>query len=261
MYAEYFAHLRFYWMINSVYICQCTSAGDANSFGGNRKENAVLLYTTPQSYPIWTCLEPLIVNCNKVVTYRYGIWEQGECNLLEHSLQYEVSGDGAEKSVQKLKNRTLIATGHDLIQEDEYEIPRLRGKSFDEMELIAQSKGMVATNSQDFKTTINQLTSDSKSLFLVCFHLPLVVTRSCTGNLNEFDITWAESLIAKTQGSVSEGMMTWWVGTISVPGDPLTQEEREKLKQQLYDMRCIAIFLDPQVHHDTYKGYCKQIMW
>ena len=85
--------------------------------------------------------------------------------------------------------------------------------------------------------------------------------RSINGIKNEFDITWAESLIAKTQGSVSEGMTTWWVGTVSISGDPLTSDETKALKNQLYDMRCIAIFLDPQIHHNTYKGYCKQIMW
>ena len=71
------------------------------------------------------------------------------------------------------------------------------------------------------------------SLYLVCFHLPIVVKRSINGIKNEFDITWAESLIAKTQGSVSEGMTTWWEGTVSISGDPLTSDETKALKNQL----------------------------
>ena len=198
------------------------------------------------------------MNSDKVINYRYGIWERGECAVLEHTIHRDVSSN---EEIQKLKNRTLIAKGYDLVIEDTFEFSRERTQSVDELNLISESKGMVATKSQDFQTTINQLTSDSRSLFLVCFHLPIVVTRTTNGTKIEFDVTWAESLIAKTQGSVSEGMETWWVGTVSVPGDPLNEEEMKELKKKLYSMRCIAIFLDPRIHHDTYKGYCKQIMW
>ena len=257
----------------NIFIIMNTITGDTNSFGGNRKENAVLLYTTPQSYPVWTSLEPFVVNSDKIISYRYGIWERGECTVLEHEIaandnmndnNNDNNNNHSAKKTQKLKNRTLLAKGYDLVIEDIFDFPkqvRQNNRSMDELELIAESKGMVATKSQDFQTTIQQFTSDSKSLYLVCFHLPIVVKRSINGIKNEFDITWAESLIAKTQGSVSEGMTTWWVGTVSISGDPLTSDETKALKNQLYDMRCIAIFLDPQIHHNTYKGYCKQIMW
>ena len=245
--------------ITHIYLHLIRIIGDTNSFGGNKKENAVRLYTTPQSYPVWTSLEPFIVNSNKPLTYRYGIVEQGVCTSMETSLQRNVD-NGNNSAIRKLKNRTLVAKGYDLVIEDIFEYPEASA-SYDELELIAESKGMVATKSQDFQTTINQLTSDSRSLYLVCFHLPLVVKRSASGTKNEFDISWAESLIAKTSGSVSEGMKTWWVGTIGVPGEPLTEDETKALKDQLYSMSCIAIFLDSKMHHDTYKGYCKQIMW
>ena len=53
--------------------------GDTNNFGGNKPAQAIRLYTTPESFPIWTTVQPIVVLRNKPLTYRYGIVEHGEC--------------------------------------------------------------------------------------------------------------------------------------------------------------------------------------
>ena len=103
------------------------------------------------------------------------------------------------------------------------------------------------------------------NLFIVCYHLPVTITvnksdTTGTGEYRPFEITWAESLIAKSENSVASAMQTTWIGTISV-GKNITASEKEWLVQALSAMNCIAVFLDADIARDSYKGFCKTVMW
>ena len=102
--------------------------------------------------------------------------------------------------------------------------------------------------------------TSSNRLILVCYHLPVEVRK--TGNPDKpFDIEWAESLIAKTEGSISESRQTLWFGTLSIRGEKPTQSEINYLVGELQKMNCYPIFLDEDVKRLAYHGYCKQVMW
>ena len=132
---------------------------------------------------------------------------------------FERAGD---RDNQKLKERLLIPTETDVVVEDSLVYPQLRDDSVKELELIAESKGIVPTKSHELnKTALDMLFSEKRKLFLVCFHLPIVVRRG--SQPLTFEIEWAESLIAKTSNSIAEKFKTYWVGTVNVPGEPLTE--------------------------------------
>ena len=103
------------------------------------------------------------------------------------------------------------------------------------------------------------------NLFIVCYHLPVTITvnqsdTTASGEYRPFEITWAESLIAKSENSVASAMNTMWIGTISV-GKDLTAREKQWLVQTLSAMNCIAVFLEKDIARDSYKGFCKTVMW
>jgi hypothetical protein len=58
---------------------------------------------------------------------------------------------------------------------------------------------------------VGAYTAPGASLYIVCYHLPVVVTRTNKPN-NPFEVTWAESLIAKSDESVADSMCTNWIG-------------------------------------------------
>ena len=57
--------------------------GSANSFGASVAANAVRLYTTPEAYPVWYTLDPLVVPRGVQVVYRYGVSEAGQVQVFE----------------------------------------------------------------------------------------------------------------------------------------------------------------------------------
>jgi hypothetical protein len=174
------------------------------------------------------------------VTYRYGITEGGHTQIFEKSKQSE-----------EWMNRTLEPDATDIVIEDVFMPPAMGSSEEAELHLLDESlrMGMVKkSESCDFATSLKELMGTVRNLYLVCFHLPIKVSR---GQAGVFDVEWAESLIAKSEGSVSNSMKTYWIGTVSVPGEPLTPTEISTLTTKLKQMNCIPVFLDPQVHNDT----------
>lgn len=50
-------------------------SGSTRALGADEISESVELYTTPEQYPMWTTLEPLIIPRGQTSTYRYCIYE------------------------------------------------------------------------------------------------------------------------------------------------------------------------------------------
>lgn len=105
-------------------------------------------------------------------------------------------------------------------------------------------------------------------LYLVCFHLPLIVSHdTATG---EWDVVWNESLLAKTTQRLPVGDITaqyemQWIGTATLPrkadGSSYTDEELKPLHAKLAELNCFVLFLPDDVRSAHYYGMCKQVLW
>jgi trehalose-6-phosphate synthase len=86
-----------------------------------------------------------------------------------------------------------------------------------------------------------------------------------TGRAEEpFAVEWGESLIAKSTStssvaSIANTMETYWLGTVSVPGEKPSPRELEALEEVLRRMKCIPVFLEADMARKAYHGYCKQV--
>lgn len=98
-------------------------------------------------------------------------------------------------------------------------------------------------------------------IFFVCYHLP--VNLSYNPNSNEWSATWAESLLAATEGSqVVKTYESHWVGTVSCPNHPiLSEEDKDAVRTVLAKMDCTPLFLDEETVNAHYHGFCKQVLW
>lgn len=247
---------------------QDTKNIDAESFNWQ----TINLVTTPEAYPIWYSFSPLVIPFGSQVYYKYCILESGDI------ASYEGSDDGKYRKI--VCNEDLDVSAEDIYTVAKVEENNLDSEAqlFEEMRRnfilpSASSSSFNAIISSKSRTgsigdfdnnnnTVNVVNNDVVGrLFLVCYHLPVVIKRTSDPK-TPFSITWSESLIAKSEdSSVSESLKTIWVGTVSVPGDDPSPAELVLLVDLLNQMNCKAIFLDKQLARNAYHGFCKEVMW
>lgn len=121
----------------------------------------------------------------------------------------------------------------------------------------------------DMMTEDDKLESDNNSIYIVCYHLPVILSRDAV--TSTWEAFWAESLIAQTkQDGISSTRKTTWIGTVSnVPITMLADaNEREAIRTLLKGMDCIPVFFFDEAHtkeeenllNDMYLGFCKQVL-
>jgi len=229
-----------------------TQLGEVVAIGGNvfslgffDKSKVVELVTTPDCYPVWYTAKPLVIPRQKVVQYKYCIVENGVC-------------PGFEKIKEP---RTFIPDKTDTLVEDVFDLKsvptpvdyELDSGILSELNALNKQKNSGSTKEPNQKDLV------PGKLVIVCYHLPLVVKRKDSNN--NFEVTWGESLISKSEESIADYTEVCWVGTLTVPGAAPTLEEQECLTSILKEMNCIPVFLPVDITISAYKGYCKQVMW
>lgn len=214
------------------------SCGELGNFDPRR---VLPLVTTPESYPVWYTASPLLVLTEEMLTYKFCIIE-----------------GGVFKAFEELPTpRSLVPTSLDTIVENIFN-PSLIDRSLVDSEaklfqILDEEAQRQSRQSKPEEVEVHG------SLYIICYHLPVVVER--TDTIPSFNVTWGDSLIARTDGVVADAMKTHWVGTVDVPGPPLTEVEKSELVGILLRMSCVVIFLDPAVCQAAYAGYCKQVLW
>ncbi len=221
-------------------------SGSSFSLGSFNKDRIVKLVTTPDSYPIWYTAEPIVLPRGDTVYYKYCLVEGGQMK-------------GNEKTELP---RYFIPEDLDIFREDEFQLNSVEGVSGGgdaESDLLEQLKNLTKVTS-NVEVGLEHYAKRSSRLFFNCYHLPVNIRR--TNRPNEpFEVTWGESLIAKSENSVAHTMKTMWVGTISIDHKKLSSQEQQFLIEKLRAMDCIPVFLDDEVAHSAYHGFCKTVMW
>ncbi|RLN91911.1 hypothetical protein BBJ28_00012252 [Nothophytophthora sp. Chile5] len=101
-------------------------------------------------------------------------------------------------------------------------------------------------------------------LFLVCYHLPVKLTKSATDG--SWSAAWnRDSLISRSENSIAESMNTTWVGCVTYQArrdqEELSEEDKREISAILAEMNCIPVFIDRQLAANHYGGYCKSKLW
>jgi trehalose 6-phosphate synthase/phosphatase len=201
-------------------------------FGLTKGDDAVKLVTSPEAHPVWWTASPIVLPRGELINYKYCLIEGGTVTEKEN-----------------VNPRLKIPEEEDVVLEDEFILQETEKKDFFEDSSLKR-KG----NDTDKKPVGSTITK----LFLVCYHLPVVITRS-SNEEKPFEIEWAESLLARSKGSISTSIKTMWIGTISIRD--LTPNEKAVVTMLLRNMDCIPVFLDDEVAAAAYHGFCKKVMW
>ena len=97
-------------------------------------------------------------------------------------------------------------------------------------------------------------------IFFVCFHLPVVVVKN--EQSGEWNASWSESILAKTEGSqILNNYDCTWVGTVTTHPPIQNDQDKQAVTHLLENMNCCPIFLNPEIRQAHYYGFCKQVLW
>jgi trehalose 6-phosphate synthase/phosphatase len=97
-------------------------------------------------------------------------------------------------------------------------------------------------------------------IFFVCFHLPVVVVKN--ESTNEWQASWSESILAKTEGSrILAQYEGHWIGTVTTTPPIQSESDKNLVRALLLNMNCTPLFLDASVRQAHYYGFCKQVLW
>ncbi len=101
-------------------------------------------------------------------------------------------------------------------------------------------------------------------LYIVHFKLPIFLSKSDAG---VWKATWdPDSIIAATDGSVSNHMQTKWVGSVyfTSPGcsyNPCDYSERSGVIAACAELNCYPIFIEQDIIDDFYRGYVQCVLY
>ena len=105
-----------------------------------------------------------------------------------------------------------------------------------------------------------------RTVILVAYRLPVIISRSEGG---EWNIKWDyENMYLFSEQNLSDHNSVWWCGALTYlhtndifnQNDHFTATDMIQLKQRLFKMHCLPIFLDSELNHFYYNGYCKSIL-
>mmetsp|Transcript_2410 Transcript_2410/g.4333 ORF Transcript_2410/g.4333 Transcript_2410/m.4333 type:complete len:1177 (+) Transcript_2410:176-3706(+) len=219
--------------------------GSVSTLGNFDISRVVHLVTTPESYPVWYTLEPIVVPRGRSVTFSFCIIE-----------------GGISKAFESANVRTLTPDRVDMVVEETFNPQKLVGVGSDSEQNILEGLSEIRSESNQSLKSMESDFADGSTLFIACYHLPLTITRSAVDD-SGFKVEWNHSLISSA-GDLSKfsiNMSTYWVGTVSVEGPELTVSEQECLTSKLTTFKCVPIFLSSEIVRDGYYGYCKRVLW
>lgn len=253
---------------------QLHCSGSSFSMGQYNPNESTALFTSPDEYPIWKTLKPLILPRGVPHHYMFAVfsggqfdkWEAIECDRI-------IIPEGLEMTIEEeygLSDETMILENVD----DKTSRSVVYRRVQDSDAQSSEDKEITRSSSQHFPLNKHQVSGYKRfqssnfkpepdtTLMIVSYHLPVLIEREAVG----FKIQWdLDTIMAKTEGSVADSLKVHWIGCLTHHAYPrvaeLTQDDWHEIVQQLALMNCSVIRLDPEIEQHFYLGYCKNTLW
>lgn len=139
-------------------------SGSTYQLGYFDREKVVQLVTSPESYPVWYTLHPIVLPKHQLVHYKFCIMEGGSMRAFENSAPRTFMPDISDTVIEGTFNPTnLVGSGAD-----------------SEMNLLAEINALTKKTNVDREESDKLLAKElaGKRMIIVCYHLPIVVKRT-----------------------------------------------------------------------------------
>lgn len=178
--------------------------------------------------------EPISVPSGVPVQYKYVLFAEGHLQRWEHFFgNRAVVPDRADVHVQDELDRNVSAPP------------------------VAPSASFEPLQQQDDDLDEDEVPVDG-AILVVSYILPLVISKAPDGS---WAIEWNHDSITAKKHHLSERKRVLWVGC---PGNGLTslsEEQQPALTAALQDYGCVPIYLDAELDHAFYFGFCRSFLF
>ncbi|ETV90852.1 trehalose-phosphatase [Aphanomyces invadans] len=275
-------------------------SGASYTMGQYKPSESIELVTSPEEYPVWRTVKPLILPRGIAHKYMYAVfsggmfanWEPIDCDrhVVPQGRDMTISEDYGTFDLNSVlvpsassSSVFVRAPASTASSTSKASSPSRQPASADApVSSLSRSKSLQRfqrnkvklqprTASRDTPADFKPSNPDS-TLFLVCYHLPIDIAKDPVTGI--WTATWnKDSLIARSENSIAESMKVKWVGcittevSVSPPGGgrstvvPMTDADIAAITAVLAAMDAFAVFLPPTLAHRHYQGYCKSKLW
>jgi hypothetical protein len=245
-----------------IFLC-----GDTWGLGNFTPNKGVELFTDPDSYPVWSTKQPVILSAFVPIRYRYALFSAGKFKSWDSAGTRIRRAACMDYTITDIFSNTDSSTLSRVISKPQLNAglslrPRIFSQSHDD--LVEKRSRAVQAEITKAKHEM-ELNLKTSSLYIVHFRLPITLNKLSTGKWN---VDWdPDSIIAKTDGSISSDMLTTWVGTLHYTypqdgADPFDPREREGVIAACAEKNCVPIFIeDKSLVDDFYRGYVKCVLY
>jgi trehalose 6-phosphate synthase/phosphatase len=247
-------------------------AGSSTTLGNYDTKKVIKLVTTPDSYPIWYTTDPIVVPRGRSFSYCFCILEGGIFKAYELNSPRNLIAEKVDILIEEIfhPNQLLGMTGKSTTHGNS------GGDGNSNRDAIGGNIGVMNDENESFsyelkssESTESLASLDSladRTIYITCYHLPVHVRRISSDLLEpngpHFEVTWNNSLISmRGDETIFQNFNKYWIGTVSIHGEPLTSIEEIELTEILSNMKCIPLYLEQSMIRDAYYGYCKQVLW
>ncbi|KAF1334037.1 Trehalose-phosphatase, partial [Globisporangium splendens] len=265
-------------------------SGSSFVMGHFNPSESTTLVTTPEQYPYWTTVKPLILPRGVPHQYMFALFAGGVFSSWEPIESERVLvPEGREMTVLEEfgiydSDLQLVKTGDVRDRSVEYERRKEPPRTdFEAQEAMATAATDVPSAPPSLSRTASQFLRQTKlqsrykryipsnyrpdplaTLFLVCYHLPVKLTKSPVDG--SWSAAWnRDSLISRSEGSIAESMCVRWVGCVTHQArddlEDLSEDDKREITEVLSQMDCIPVFIDRELAANHYQGYCKNKLW
>ncbi|KAH9146478.1 hypothetical protein LEN26_004955, partial [Aphanomyces euteiches] len=251
-------------------------SGASYTMGQYNPSESIELVTSPEEYPIWRTVKPLILPRGIVHKYMYAVfsggafarWEPIDCDreVIPQGRDMTISEDygvydpqSVLQSVPSSKHYIRAAPPSTTTTTTKKESAKLK-RTLSQQRFQRTKVKLEPRTSRHAAAEFKPDHPDS-TLFLICYHLPIDITKSDDGT---WHAAWnKDSLIARSEGSIAESMKVKWVGCITTEykGMAMSEQDIADITTVLAKMDAFAVFIPPQLSHAHYQGYCKSKLW
>ncbi|CAK4086637.1 unnamed protein product [Aphanomyces euteiches] len=251
-------------------------SGASYTMGQYNPSESIELVTSPEEYPIWRTVKPLILPRGIVHKYMYAVfsggafarWEPIDCDreVIPQGRDMTISEDygvydpqSVLQSVPSSKHYIRAAPPSTTTTTTKKESAKLK-RTLSQQRFQRTKVKLEPRTSRHAAAEFKPDHPDS-TLFLICYHLPIDITKSDDGT---WHAAWnKDSLIARSEGSIAESMKVKWVGCITTEykGMAMSEQDIADISTVLAKMDAFAVFIPPQLSHAHYQGYCKSKLW
>ncbi|TMW65902.1 hypothetical protein Poli38472_003667 [Pythium oligandrum] len=254
-------------------------SGSSLIMGQFNPNESMTLVTTPEEYPYWTTIKPLILPRGVPHQYMYALFSGGVFNSWEPiDSERVLVPEGREMVVVEdfgVYDRETVLVPNGELSERAVVFDRKKLTEEHGEEETSTEGALSRTSSQHIRqnklqsrykryTPSNYHPDPQATLYLVCYHLPVRLKKS------PVDGSWSaewnrDSLISRTEGSIAESMKARWVGCVTYQArsdsEDLSDADKQEITDILFKMDCIPVFIDRELAYDHYQGYCKSKLW